>query len=319
MATKYIVNNVSGQTINGDVTINGNILVTGSSNTNGIITYKALLTQTGNIIGYNLSDFNSGLIIGEQYTITNYQSGDDFSNIANVTSGTINQTGCVFIATGETPTNYNNGSELSSQGDLVVNVLENTLGYDLYWAYDVFGPGVYIAVRDIFNPILNSFPRNFVSGQAQTTQSFGYNPSILTINASPSSYLLKDDSFTLTVWDDDVWEYTSNRLYYTPIEIKVKVDVTPVVIIPTLNSSYPFNNAAFYLDCNGNTNSYYSNDGTTVNNAQELADVLNLNIGTNFIGTFSVNGSGDIILTTITTIKQQYCQDGTLTITIFQD
>ena len=30
MATKYIVNNVSGQTINGDITINGNLVVTGT-------------------------------------------------------------------------------------------------------------------------------------------------------------------------------------------------------------------------------------------------------------------------------------------------
>jgi hypothetical protein len=286
---------------------------------NTTVTYKALLTQTGNIIGYNLGNFYGGLIIGEEYTITNYQEGDDFSNIANVTSGNINETGCVFIATGEIPTNYNNGSELSSLGDLVVNVLENTLGYDLYWGYDLFGPGIYFAISNPLNPIPNSFPRNYVSSKAQTTQSFDYYPSILTVNASPASYLAKDDSFVVTVWDDDNWDYTNNRLYYMPIEISIKVDVTPVIITPTLNNSYPFNNASFNLGCNGSSNSYYSNDGTTVNNAQELAAVLNSSNDTNFLGTFSDDGLGNIILTMTTSTKQQYCQDNTLTIEIFQD
>lgn len=48
------------------------------------------------------------------YTITNYVAGDDFSNVATVVSGTINTTGCVFIATSTTPTNWSNGSTLSS-------------------------------------------------------------------------------------------------------------------------------------------------------------------------------------------------------------
>ena len=70
MATKYIVNNVTGQTITGDLTINGNIIVTGSTTNNGTGVYRALLTQTGSITGTTLNDFNKGLIVGETYTIT---------------------------------------------------------------------------------------------------------------------------------------------------------------------------------------------------------------------------------------------------------
>jgi hypothetical protein len=84
MATKYIVNNLTGQTITGNLTINGNIIVTGSSNNNGV--YRALLTQTGTISG-NSGDFNNRLIIGETYEIMDYQSGDSFSNVANILSG----------------------------------------------------------------------------------------------------------------------------------------------------------------------------------------------------------------------------------------
>ena len=84
MATKYIVDNLTGQTITGDITINGNLTFTGTSNNSG--TYRALLTQTGSISG-NSSDFNNRLIIGETYEIMDYQSGDSFSNVANVISG----------------------------------------------------------------------------------------------------------------------------------------------------------------------------------------------------------------------------------------
>ena len=87
MATKYIVDNLSGQTINGDITINGNLNVTRT--TSGLVTYKALLTQLGVQSGTNLNDFNEGLVIGETYTILDYQSGDDFSNIADIQSGGI--------------------------------------------------------------------------------------------------------------------------------------------------------------------------------------------------------------------------------------
>jgi hypothetical protein len=91
MSTKYIVNNVPGQTINGDITINGNLSVTGVT-TGSLATYKALLTQLGSQTGTTLGGFggfNDGLIIGETYEILNYQSGDDFSNIANALSGVV--------------------------------------------------------------------------------------------------------------------------------------------------------------------------------------------------------------------------------------
>ena len=239
MATKYIVDNLTGQTITGNVTINGNLSVTGVT-TGSLSTYKALLTQLGSQTGTTLGGFgglNDGLIIGETYTITDYVSDDDFSNIADVISGGVltysysgtavtgltstytssgstsgegsgvefeiyinndvyesisivtigygyasgdtitilgtnvggispdndititvdsvttdnpNQTGSVFIATGETPTNWNNGSTLVSSGNLVVTVLENNLGFDIEWIQEFEGPGIYFGFNSNF-------------------------------------------------------------------------------------------------------------------------------------------------------------------------
>ena len=56
----------------------------------------------------------SGLLqVGAIYTITTYVATDDFSNVENIVSGTTNTTGCVFIATGDTPTDWTNGSTLT--------------------------------------------------------------------------------------------------------------------------------------------------------------------------------------------------------------
>jgi len=56
---------------------------------------------------------NGDLVIDETYEITNYQGSDDFSNVADVISGVINTNGCIFIATGTTPTEWISNSELT--------------------------------------------------------------------------------------------------------------------------------------------------------------------------------------------------------------
>lgn len=73
----------------------------------------------------------SGLLtIGEEYTILDFNTGDNFSNVANVISGTINTTGCVFTATGTTPTTYSNGSTLAyyQSQKYTLTDLRNALG-----------------------------------------------------------------------------------------------------------------------------------------------------------------------------------------------
>lgn len=318
MATKYIVDNLSGQTINGDLTINGN-LTTNSVNNSG--TYRALLTQTGSINGIS-NDFNNRLIVGETYEITDYQDYDDFSNVANVISGgnfidfdyvwtssavpysyfngltgttsgsgsgasfyaywcgltnnhvyiitngdgyvvgdtiTIlgtelsgstpendmiitvtevspNQTGCVFIATGDTPIVWGN-SELTSVGDLVVDVLENTLGDELVWFYDpFFQPGLYLVSFSEYinnNNVCYTFPRNKTQITTPTfIAPFNYDfftpPQFNLIVSSQIGYFLGpiDDTIFLSVYDFGISSFTGDSLYYTPIEIKLNSSIT---------------------------------------------------------------------------------------------
>lgn len=288
-------------------------------NTTGV--YRALLTQTGTITGYDLNAFYNGLIIGETYTIDTYQPGDDFSNIADVQSGIINESGCVFIATGEVPINWNNGSYLISGGDLVVDLLENTLGFPIYWYYNgPWGTGVYIATTSNEGTIPNSFPRNSVEVMTQTTQSFDYYPSVLTVNAQTGSFFEKDDVIAVSVWDNDYWEPVYQRLYYMPVEIKINFNLTPIQVSGVIDNVFPFSYASFVLGCKGdNVEYFYSNSSTIVNNVTELLEVLNTNSNTNTLGVFTDDGQGGVILTTTVDIKQKYCQDATLTLDVFSN
>lgn len=65
------------------------------------------------LVSKHVTQTSGVLVVGEEYTILDFNAGDNFSNVATVVSGTINTTGCVFIATGTTPTTYSNGSTLA--------------------------------------------------------------------------------------------------------------------------------------------------------------------------------------------------------------
>lgn len=318
--TKYIVNNLTGQTISGDLTIEGNLNVNGVI-TNNLPSYKALLTQTGVIVGTNISVFNYSLIIGETYTISNYVASDDFSNVANVVSGNINETGCVFIATGNTPSVWNNGSELTSSGNLVVDVLENNLGFNIFW-YDDFAPGIYIAFNSITGPIYNSFDRTKTMVTTQGTFYFN-SPPLPYINyySQPGSFLEKDDAVVLIVWDSDGYLGVSDILYYTPIEIKIKQDndTTPIVINGSIIPSFPFSYASIDLICNGQFIENFVGNNVTVNNMTELITELNTNEATSYLGTYSDDGMGGVLLTIPTNKANQFCSGGLLSFQVYAD
>jgi hypothetical protein len=90
----------------------------GGGGTSNSTHYAAKLTQT-----YTGGTINGGyLVVGESYEITNYVSGDDFSNVAEVTYGVINTTGCVFKAIGSIPTDYSNNSDLTPLGYPIAEV-----------------------------------------------------------------------------------------------------------------------------------------------------------------------------------------------------
>jgi hypothetical protein len=405
MTTKYIVNNVPGQTINGDITINGNLNVTGVT-TGSLATYKALLTQLGSQTGTTLGGFggfNDGLIIGETYTVNLYESGDDFSNIADLESGgvlgisysgvspsdgsfsgltgttdgfgtgatfdvsitsgvtsttctlpgqgyqegntitilgtdiggtsptndltitvtglTPNSTGSVFVATGETPTNWNNGSTLVSSGNLAVTVLENNLGYDIEWANDdEFQPGFYLGFNSTTGPLYNTFNRNttFVQGGESAVPFFG--PFISETFALPISFNEKDDSIVVAVFDLSVPESVSDNLYYFPVEIQIlqDTDTTPIVISGTVETSFPFSAPSIDLVCNGNyIQALYG--GGSVNDISELIIFLNSEPNISYLGTYSDAEDGGVLLEMPTNLVNQFCSSGTLTFEVFSD
>jgi hypothetical protein len=398
--TKYIVDNVANQTISGNLTINGNLSVTGT--TSGLATYKALLTQLGVQTGTDLNDFNGGLVIGETYTILDYQSGDDFSNIADVQSGGIlnfdyvgsaigygavdgvtgttsglgsnatfnvywcgttynivnvvtsgvdyvvgdtitilgtdvsgstptndititvteidpNVTGSVFIATGEAPANWDNGSTLESSGNLLTTVLENNLGYDIEWITDFMSPGFYLGFNKTTGPLYNTFNRNstFIKGGNQIPF---FGPFLLDTFILPYNEIEKDDSILIAVFDLSGPTPVSDSLYYFPIEIQVKqdTDTTPIVINGTVESFFPITLTSLDLRCNGNYIQPIYGDGT-VNDMSELITYLNSEPDMSYLGTYSDAGDGTVNLEMPTNLVNQFCSNGTLTFEIFND
>jgi hypothetical protein len=412
MATKYIVDNLSGQTIDGDITINGNLSVTGVT-TGSLSTYKALLTQLGSQTGTTLNGFgglNDGLIIGETYTITNYISDDDFSNIANVTSGggiildfdydwtpvvgftgtfngltgttsglgsgasfdgywcgtttpviinitidnggvdyvvgdtitilgtelsgstpandltitvtevNTNVTGCVFIATGEIPTNWNNGSTLVSSGNLVVKVLENNLGFDIGWVEEIFGSGIYFGYNSTTGPLYNTFNRNTTFVLNGSNPNPYYGPNLLETFVGPISLSEKDDTIVVAIFDTEILESVGDSLYYFPIDIQIKqdTDTTPIVISGTVETSFPFSAPSINLICNGNyIQTLYG--GGSVNDISELIIFLNSEPNISYLGTYSDAGDGGVLLEMPTNLVNQFCSSGTLTFEVFSD
>jgi hypothetical protein len=315
METKYIVNNLSGQTIYGNLNITG----TTTSNYTGV--YRALLTQTGSISGTSINDFDYGLIIGESYTITSYQTADDFSNIANVQSGVINETGCVFIATGQTPYVWDSSSVLTSNGGLIVDVLENTLGYGINWEQNPFGGnGYYIGVNENTGPLFNSFPRSQTTVNMSIKYPFnwsGFPPIGIT---GVSSYIEKDSAVFVEMYFDG--GNIDNALYYTPIEVTINQGPpTPFVVYGVNTSNFPYGNISIRLYSGENSVETIYGEYNEVNNINELVTALNNEPVISTLGTFSVNADVEngIILTTTQRIKNQFSPNNTLTFEAFND
>lgn len=92
---------------------------------------QTLYVYTNPLTSFNPAfsqDLTSGtLVSGLTYTITKYNASDDFSNVADVQAGSINTTGCVFIATGTTPTAWTASSILTLCKINTIDVSDTTL------------------------------------------------------------------------------------------------------------------------------------------------------------------------------------------------
>jgi hypothetical protein len=172
MTTKYIVNNLSGQTINGESVLPSYKV------------YTALLTQSG---GDDPQTTTGGtLTIGVTYEITNIQSGDDFTNVG----ASSNNNGVKFVATNTTPNVWTNSSELSyNNGAPVTTILENTLGATITFEYIL--TGMYgLESLGTFTVGKTWVTFNYVDSNNQTIAYNGKNVNgfiIMTRNGGPSS------------------------------------------------------------------------------------------------------------------------------------
>jgi hypothetical protein len=258
------------------------------------------------------------LIIGETYTIDDYQSGDDFSNIANVVSGIINETRCVFVATGELPAIWSNDSQLTSSGNLVVSVLTNNLGFDIEWS--IF-ENIYFGVKSNSGPLYNSFPRNYVSVNSSQNSPFFGPPTILWQYSGVSGLYRKDQIVYLAMFDFETMASVPNYLYYTPIEINFKqsLDTTPIGITGSTYSNFPFDYVAIDLYAGENiVETISASNSTTVNSLSELANLLNSDEVISYLGNFS-NVSNNIHLSTTINIKNQFSPNNTFRFVIWSD
>ena len=320
--TKYIINSGT-QSISGNLTISGDLNITGTVSTS-IGVYRALLTHTGTIIGTSLMAFNFGLIVGETYTITNYNDGDDFSNIANIQApGTINATGSVFIATGEIPNVWSN-SELTSSGNLVVDVLENTLGFDITWEHAPFGGyGYYFGYDSQFGPFYNRFPKSKTDIKVATKYPYDDIGYIVPLSGI-STIFTKDGSVFIDMYSPSYDELLNNPFYFTPVEIKINkdLDTTPVTVYGINRDSFPYSNPSVDILSNGNeVVTIYDYENETVNDIYELVAKLNSDANTSYLGTFSVNEDvvDGLILTTTPSIKNQFSPNGTMSFEAFNN
>ena len=102
------IENLTGRTYN---TFYNSLYGDGGNNVDNVILGKELIMNFYRNSGTTIT--SGDLVIGETYEITNYQGSDDFNNVADVISGTGNTVGCIFIATGTTPTDWSSNSTLT--------------------------------------------------------------------------------------------------------------------------------------------------------------------------------------------------------------
>jgi hypothetical protein len=207
-----------------------------------------------------------------------------------------------------------------SSGNLVVTVLENNLGFDIEWIQEFGGPGIYFGFNSITGPLYNTFNRNttFILGGGNPNPYYG--PNLLETFIGPISLSEKDDTIVVAIFDTEILEPVSDSLYYFPVEIQVKqdTDTTPIVISGTVETSFPITLTSIALFCNGNFIQSLYGDGT-VNDMSELITYLNSESDMSYLGTYSDDGIGGVLLEMSTNLVNQFCSSGTLTFEVFND
>jgi hypothetical protein len=193
--TKYIVNNLPDQTINGEFILPAYKV------------YTALLTQSGE--SFVDGQDSGSLIIGVTYQFTNPSPGMDFTNVGAPN----NNSGTSFVATGTTPNSWgaNEGGGdtivVYDTGAPVVTVLENTIG-NIWFTYN--SDGFYsINSNELFT---NNKSVIFITNTTGDINS----PSEIVKSATYDLSSMYIASFSTGAPPN-----SNNILYKTPIEIRV--------------------------------------------------------------------------------------------------
>ena len=122
--TRYIVNNVTGQTISGDLTIDGDLTVTGSG------TLRGLFAQTGSSTPVSATTLETSLTndgVGTLYVPANgFQVGDSFSAVL------IGHLSCVGTATLHIRIKTDTGIILADTG-----VMDMDASTNKHWKLDI--------------------------------------------------------------------------------------------------------------------------------------------------------------------------------------
>lgn len=166
--------------------------------------FTALSTQAG---PNSVVVLTSGeLIIGTTYRIKSYVEGDDFTNVGAPN----NNVDTYFIATGTTPTNWTNSSELNyNEGAPTVIVLENTIG-NVWFQFNA--DGNYLALSDGLFTLGKTF---VIIGDLST--SFSSDPFGKAIFNNSTEY---EGQCEITT-SDSTNTLINSQLYSTPIRIEV--------------------------------------------------------------------------------------------------
>jgi hypothetical protein len=171
--------------------------------------YTALLTQNGGDSGVSI---DTGLLtIGVTYRINNDSPGMDFTNVGAPN----NNQNTYFVATGTTPASWgaNEGSSnatlVYNEGAPVVTVLENTLGIDITYEYNVLGTYV-IRLSDFVD-----VAKLYINVQATANNC----DSAILFNAGPSG--TTDIIFLTSIRFQPGFPYEDGCISSAPLEIRV--------------------------------------------------------------------------------------------------
>jgi hypothetical protein len=191
-------------------------------NARGRVLYNVINRTNPNQLGGG-----STLTIGEKYLIDNFAEGDDFTNVGAAE----NAVGVVFIATGETPDVWENGSTLvQNAANSILEIMDKNgeqknfkwvLYTEQYLANPREAAAEYESVADAVNPLSYNKGFEYIGG-----------PSVFTENATMFDYAVYSEEVVL----ENV-EYFYGTLYLIQFDCKIYDTTFPNLEITAISET----------------------------------------------------------------------------------